>query len=105
MQEVKDLIPQLQRLQVLYQSEDFKPLDKFLRSSYQQKEAELLSITWNSKTSRIDAAILAVQVNLLGVLLNLPYMVKKIKDDLEEQEAKQKQQAEADFDPLNVEGV
>jgi tRNA U34 2-thiouridine synthase MnmA/TrmU len=96
-----DLIPCLTQLQALYQAEDFKPLAKFLCECKEDALKELLSLDYSKSEAVIRAAEYKTQINLLGIILNLPTAVKSIKDQQEKiKEIKTKQAADS-FDPLN----
>lgn len=62
--------------------------------------SKLLSIE-HTKDEFLVGSLVA-QVNLLGVVLNLPSAVQRIKDDLEKQEVQLQKQKDQDFDPLAV---
>jgi pheromone shutdown protein TraB len=105
MQEIKELVPKLDQLKELYQLEEFKVLREFLLSSQQQLLSEILGTSLGSDmnvTSKTAAKI--AQVNMLGAILELPNMVKTLKEQFEKEEAAQTMQRGLVEDPLAKEG-
>ena len=88
---------------MLYQMEEFKVLEQFLLENQNQLQAELYGLKWSRDDAAIEGAKLTSQVNLLGVLINLPEVVKQIAAQFDKIKAQQEQQAALAADPLEKE--
>lgn len=83
--------------------EEFKVLEQFLLDTQQQLQAQLYGLRWNKDDALIDGAALTSQINLLGVILNLPAVVKTISEQFEKNKVKQDAAREIAKDPLEKE--
>ena len=106
MQEIKELVPKLDQLRELYQLEEFKVLKEFLLNAQRQLLSEVLGTSLGADlnvTAKTAAKI--AQVNMLGAILELPEMVKNLKEQFEQIEKNQQKQREVANDPLAKEVV
>jgi hypothetical protein len=104
MQEIKELVPKLEQLKELYQLEEFKVLREFLLNSKLQLESTLLGVDWKSEKVTVVGGMLTAQINLIGAILELPNIVKRLSDQFEKNESLKNQQKELVEDPLAKEG-
>ena len=83
--------------------EEFKVLAQFLLDTQMQLQAQLYGLRWNKDDALIEGAALTSQVNLLGIILNLPIVVKQISEQFEKNKVNQDAAREIARDPLEKE--
>lgn len=100
MQQVQELVPKVDQIKALYQLEEFKVLKEFLLENQNQLQAQLYGIKWKDKDALVEAAALTAQINLLGIIINLPLVVKEISAQFDKQEEMKNKAREIAEDPL-----
>ena len=105
MERMEDLVPKLEELERLYQQEEFQILVQFLSKSKEQSLAELLGVDlYGDSAKQIKAVRLQTTVSILSAILELPKVVRYIKQELkkqEDQKAKLKEMQQVATDPLD----
>ena len=57
-------------------------------------------MNWKIKGAEVEAAQLTTQLNLLGIIADLPKVIKNLKDQFEANEAKMIKMQSGNIDPL-----
>jgi len=57
-------------------------------------------VNWKIKGAEVEAAQLTTQLNLLGIIADLPKVIKNLKDQFEANEAKMIKMQSGNIDPL-----
>lgn len=76
------LVPKLDLIKELYQLEAFKPLDQFLRSL---KDEALKDLLQSQHEDAIARSLAIARINLVGTIIDLPKVIRAVKDTMEYQ--------------------
>jgi hypothetical protein len=97
---IQEMVPKLDLIKELYQSEGFKPMEQFLCNAFDQTQMELVQIKRTKDFDKELAICLLTQLSILGVLKNFPSILKSIKDQFDKQAEVVKINRERAKDPL-----